>query len=222
MSRTRVKLQISFDLELSVPEKLRGLDHQALCKVFHALLGMTVIQAVPKVIGKQLTKAGIELVGHHHHLNASHSDQAPIDRALLIAIAPHLDDAELGRLSHTLAGAHSTSSGDLPKLIRRKALAIANDYRLVECRVEAILTSGAQVELDATLNLTNGNILVADKDRQHRLKSDQGALKVRIARLDTALNAQLGGQTLSGPVLTVEVGELAKHRDVLIARWQGL
>lgn len=221
MAKTAVRLKITFDFELSVPETMGQLDHEALCKALGALLGPAVTQGMPTVSSKQLAKAGVDLVRHHHHLDARRLDAANLDRGSMIAAAPHLTDAELEKLGQALAGKVPGSGDEQLKFLRRKALALVSDYRLVDCIVIAKLTSGSMAELSATLNLTNGNILVADKDRQQRLKSDQGLLEVRIPGARTAVRASLSGQTLSGPVLGVDITELAAHRDALIACWQG-
>lgn len=220
MGKAGVRLQITFDFELAGPESLRGLDHAALCKALQGLLG-PVAQGMPTVTAKQLARAGIDVVRHHHHLDARHLGIPDLDRNMLIAAAPHLTDTELDQLGHALAGKLPGNADEQAKLARRKALAMVSDYRLIDCIVVAKLTSGAMAELAATLNLTNGNILVADKDRQQRLKSEQGLLEVRIPRTGTTVRASLSGQTLSGPVLGVEIAELAAHRDALITCWQG-
>lgn len=221
MRKTGVRLQVTFDFELAVPERLEGLDHETLCKTLDAVLGTTVTQGMPTVTAKQLARAGIDIVRHHHHIDARHLVAPDLDRTVLIAAAPHLTDAELEKLANQFAGKAPGDAEALRRLARRKALAMVSDYRLVDCVVTAILSAGASVELEATLNLTNGSVLVAEKDKQQRLKTNQGPLPVRVPGTDASLNATFSGQTLTGPVLSVDVAEMATHRDTLITRWQG-
>src|SRR5690606_8297995 len=104
MSKANVKLQLIFDLDVAVPERLLELDHESLCKTFSEVLGTMVFQGLPTVAGKQLAKAGGSIVGHHHHLSATSLAPPPLDRDVLIAAAPHLTDDELDQLARNAHG----------------------------------------------------------------------------------------------------------------------
>lgn len=220
MSSANIKVRISFDFDLQVPPALLALEHDALLKALHAALGSTVVQGMPTVSAKQLGKSGIALVRHHYHLDAAKLGMQAIPRGLLVAAAPHLTDAELDTLAKSMAGKTPNSEDETRRLLRRKALAMVSELRTVECAVIARLSSGATAELAATLNLANGGVIVAEKDRQQRLQSNQGLVPIRVDRAGATLNATFSGQTISGPVLGVEVAEIAAHRDALITAWQ--
>lgn len=220
MSSANVKLRISFDFDLQVPDALLGLDHEPLLKALQAALGPTVMQGMPTVSAKQLGKSDISLLHHHAHIDASKLGIKTIPRELLVSAAPHLTDSELDTLSRAMLGKTPDSDAETRRLLRRKALAMVSDMRMVDCVVSAELTSGDVVELEAALNLTNGAVIVGDKDRKQRLKPNQAALQVRAGTPEVSLPATLSGQTISGPVIGVEVSELGAHRDALIEGWQ--
>lgn len=72
----------------------------------------------------------------------------------------------------------------------------------------------------ATLNLTNGSVMVGERDRQSRLQSRQGAITIVAGEGSVRLPASCAGHTLSGPVIEVAVGEIARCRSTLIHSWQ--
>ncbi len=220
MSIANVKLRITFDFDLEVPGPLLALDHEPLLKALQAALGPTVMQGMPTVSAKQLGKSDISLLHHHAHIDASKLGGKAIPRELLVSAAPHLTDSELDTLNRSMVGKTPDSDDETRRLLRRKALTMVSDMRMVECLVSAELTSGGIIELAAGLNLTNGAVIVDEKDRKQRLKPNQATLRVRAARADVSLPATLSGQTISGPVIGVDVSELGAHRDALIAAWQ--
>ena len=220
MTKPNIKLHVSFDFDLTVPEPWLQLDHDALCKALHEALGATVTQGMPTVSAKQLAKVGVSLLGHHHHLKAANLSAVRPPREALVAAAPHLTDPEIEQLGTKLAGKTPANPEELLRWARRHALALSNEYRLVDCVVQAKLTSGAVAQLEGKLNLTQGSIVLSEKDRQNRLQSNQGPIPVRVSETPVTVPATLSGQTLSGPVLGVEISALAPHRDLLIERWQ--
>lgn len=221
MSKANIKLSISFDFELAAPPALLQSDHGALCKQLHEALGAMVFQGMPTVTAKQLAKLGASVLAHHHHLDAANLSAAAIPRDTLVAAAPHLTDAELDQLSRRAAAKAPADADELQRFLRRQALALVNEYRMVACAVEARLTTGAQARLEGKLNLTNGSVMLGERDRQSRLQPNQGAIVVVAAGGTASMLANCAGHTLSGPVIEVAVGELARNRDALILDWQG-
>jgi hypothetical protein len=220
MSKANLKLRISFDFDLAAPAALTTTDHEALCRELHASLGSLVFQGMPTITGKQLARMGVTVVGHHHHLDVSNLDANPIERQDLIDAAPHLTDDELDRLGSRAAVKAPAASAERIRYLRRQALAMINEYRLVPCTVEAKLSSGAPAALAATLNLTNGSVMVAERDRQSRLQGKAGEIAVVVGDGEVRLDASYAGHTLSGPVIEVPVAEIARCRPALLERWQ--
>jgi hypothetical protein len=223
MPPVNLKLHLTFEFEIAAPEALLAGDHAALCRRFNDLLSAVVFQGMPKVTAAQLAKAGARLVGHHCHLNAKNLSAPSIDRAALIAAAPHLTNGELDDLARRASGKTPQDAAELQRFLRRQALALVNDYRLVPCQVEGRLKSGgtsAAIILEATLNLTNGSVMIGEADRQRRLQ--QGANTVTVIAADGAvrLSGNCEGHTLSGPVIGVSIADIAKARDELISLWQ--
>ncbi|THF62381.1 hypothetical protein E6C76_18875 [Pseudothauera nasutitermitis] len=220
MSKANVKLQLSFDLDIAVPERLLELDHESLCKTFSEVLGSMVFQGLPTVAGKQLAKAGGSIVAHHYHLSAGILGAPTLERDLLVAAAPHLTDEELEQLARRTQGKLPESPEELQRHLRRQALKLVNDYRMVPCFVAARLTSGSDAKLEGKLNLTNGSVLIGERDRQSRLQANQGPIVVEPLGTEVQLEAACAGHTLSGPVIEVSVAQIAIHRDPLIRVWQ--
>ncbi|THF60661.1 hypothetical protein [Pseudothauera rhizosphaerae] len=220
MSKANVKLQLTFDLDIAAPERLLELDHEALCKTFSEMLGTMVVQGLPTIAGKQLAKAGASVVGHHCHLSATSLAARPLAREALVAAAPHLTDAELEQLARSAQGKLPEAPDELQRYLRRQALKLVNDYRMVPCTVAARLTSGSPAQLEGKLNLTNGSVLIGERDRQNRLQANQGAIAVEPLGTGVRLEGICAGHTLSGPVIEVSVAQLAAHRDPLIKAWQ--
>lgn len=218
MSKANLRLRITFDFELAAPGALATSDHEALCREMHSLLGPLVFQGMPTVTAKQLAKAGAAILGHHHHLDVRNLAAPTIAREALIAAAPHLTDDELDQLGHRATAKAPAAADELQRFLRRQALAMVNDYRLVPCTVEARLNSGADARLTATLNLTNGSVMVGERDRQHRLQAKQD--EITVVAGSVRLPASCAGHTLSGPVIEVAVSEIARSRTPLIASWQ--
>ncbi len=220
MSKANVKLQLTFDLDVAAPERLLELDHESLCKTFSELLGAMVLQGLPTIAGKQLAKAGATVETHHAHLSAMALNARPLERDILVAAAPHLTDDELEQLSRKAQGKLPESEEELVRHLRRHALKLVNDYRMVPCTVAAKLTSGSPAQLEGKLNLTNGSVLIGERDRQSRLQANQGAIVIEPLGTGVRLEGACAGHTLSGPVIEVSVAQLAVHRDPLIAAWQ--
>lgn len=220
MSSANVRLKLHFDLDLAVPAQLSALDHERLCKAFATVLGATVIQGLPVIAGKQLGKAGITVVGSHHHLDAVSLVSRAVDRCQIIAVAPHLTDKEVDFLATKAAPKLPASPSEASGYLRRQALALVNEYRLVPCSVAALLSSGQPASIAGRLNLTNGHIFLGEEHRQTRLQANQGPLRVSIDGTSVVVAAESSGHTLTGPVLDVQVPVLVPHRDALIARWQ--
>lgn len=219
MSNANVRLQLAFTFDLSVPASLAEQHHEDLCKALSELLGPMVFQGMPTVTAKQLGKAGVRVLAHHHHLAARELGAKPVERDALIAAAPHLTDDELLQLERRVRGKTPEAEAELVRFLRRHALAMVNEYRMVACSVDGELTSGQRAQLGARLNLTNGSVLVDDADRQKRLKAGE-PLEVRPLATDIVLAASCAGHTLSGPVIEVDVARLATHRDALVQAWQ--
>lgn len=220
MSKANLKLRVSFDFELTAPTELLQADHDALCRQLHEALGAMIFQGMPTITAKQLGRVGVEMLAHHHHLDAANLSAPAIARDALVAAAPHLTDAELDQLSRRAAAKAPTAEDELLRFLRRQALAMVNDYRMVACLVQAKLSSGAPARLEGRLNLTNGSVLVGERDRQNRLQTNQGEIMVLAAAGQACMSASYAGHTLSGPVIEVAVTELARHRDTLIQEWQ--
>lgn len=220
MSKANLKLTVSFEFELEAPAAFVDGSHEKLCKAVQELLGAMVLQGMPTVTAKQLGKAGIAVVSHHHHLDVVNTAAAAAPREELIAAGPHLTDDELDQLARRSAGRVPLADAERARFLRRHALALAGEFRMVPCVVAARLNSGKDATLTARLNLTNGSVLVSDQDRQSRLQAHQDGLVVAVQGADVRLRGACAGHTLSGPVIEVALGELAAHHDTLIAIWQ--
>jgi hypothetical protein len=220
MSKSNVKLTLSFEMDITVPEAFLKLDHTQLCKSLSETLGGTVLQGLPSISAKQLSKAGIRLDKAHHHLDAANIIIPALPRKALVAAGPHLTDEELEQLARKAGGRTFESDEAMYKALRRAALALVADYRLVPCTVEGQTVAGQTVTLEARLNLTNGSVIVLEKDRQHRLQMGQPPLPVSVETVPTPMKAAFSGHTLSGPVLAVQVHEIAVRRDPLLAIWK--
>lgn len=220
MSAANVRLQLQFDLELAVPASVAALDHARLCQKLAELLGPTVIQGLPVIAGKQLAKAEVRVVKHHHRLDAVARAVARIEPARIVEAAPHLTDAEVATLAARAAARLPAAEADQAAYLRSQALALVNEYRLVGCRVDALLSNGKPTQIEGKLNLTNGHIFLDASHRQTRLQQAQGPLRVAVGETDVVLAAECSGHTLTGPVLDVAVKQLVPHRPALLARWQ--
>lgn len=220
MSAANVRLQLQFDLELAVPASVAALDHARLCQKLAELLGPTVIQGLPVIAGKQLAKAEVRVVKHHHRLDAVARAVARIEPARIVEAAPHLTDAEVATLAARAAARLPAAEADQAGYLRSQALALINEYRLVGCRVDALLSNGKPTQIEGKLNLTNGHIFLDASHRQTRLQQAQGPLRVAVGETDVVLAAECSGHTLTGPVLDVAVKQLVPHRAALLARWQ--
>jgi hypothetical protein len=220
MPTPNLKLHVVFEFEVAAPETLLSGDHDALCRKFGDLLGGLALQGMPKVTATQLAKVGASLVAHHHRLDVRNLDTPVIERAALIAAAPHLTDEELDRLAQQ-GGKIPGEAAEQRRHLRRQALALVKEYRLVPCQVEGRLKSnGTAVTLSAMLNLTNGRVMVGEADRQHRLQTGPGAVTVLAAGGAASLAGNCEGHTLSGPVIGVSIDDIAKAREVLIGLWR--
>lgn len=220
MTQPNLRLRLRFDLELMVPHGLSEADHASLCRQLGEVLGSTVLQGLPAISAKQLAKAGVSLLSHHHHLEVENLAAMPLAAGRVHRAAPHLTDAEVAELCLRAAPKAPADEGELLRYLRRQALALVSEYRLVPCTLHAQLSSGAPVEIPASLNLTNGSVMLAEQHRKSRLNSGQGAIAVLVEGLEQPLGARLSGHTLSGPVLDVEVERLVPHRDLLVSLWQ--
>jgi hypothetical protein len=222
MSKANLKLRVTFEFDIDAPEALLAHDHVTLCRKLNDMLGPLVLQGMPKVTTTQLAKAGASLIGHHCHLDARNLSLPAIDRAVMIAAAPHLTDEELDSLARQLAGKTPAGPVELQRLLRRNALALVNEYRLVPCQVEGRSKSGGtftDITINATLNLTNGSVMVDEPHRQHHLQQGVGVITLLAA--DVRITGNCDGHTLSGPVINVSIADIAKSRDALIQLWQG-
>ncbi|MDX9717410.1 MAG: hypothetical protein RBT67_08560 [Thauera sp.] len=220
MSEANLKLRIAFDFELEAPEALLAFDQAALIDALRTALGATVLQGMPTISAKQFAKIKVALVGHQCQLDVSRAGLEPVSRDLLAAAAPHLTDREMDALGKAMAGKLPESPEEARRLLRRKALALVNELRTLDCTITAKLSSGAEAELSASLDLTNGGVIVAEQDRRHRLQAGQGAVAVQVPGCNARLSAAFSGHTISGPVLGVDVAQLSAHRDALISAWQ--
>lgn len=219
MTRSKARLLVQFEFDLDVPDSFAALDAAALQKQLTLALGDTVFAGMRTVSSKQLGKADIQVQAYRHRVEANRVDAPSIDAALLARIAPHLTDLEVQQLSVRAAAKAPTGADALRAYLRRQALAVANDYRLVPCAVQAAMNNGAIVTLGAKLNLTNGGVLVDEAHRKTRLKTDQSTVHVTLGEPQIILPAKLSGHTLSGPVLAVDVTHMAPHRDALQSAW---
>jgi hypothetical protein len=223
MSKANLKLHVNFEFEIDAPEALLGHDHATLCRKLNDMLGPLVIQGMPKVTATQLAKAGATLVGHHCHLDVKNLSHPTIERADMIAAAPHLTDEELNDLALQLVGKMPDDPAQLQRLLRRHALALVNEYRLVPCQVEGSLHSGGtftDITVDASLNLTNGNVIVSESHRHNHLRQGHGTITLVAADGAVRIAGNCEGHTLSGPVINVPIDDIAKSRDALIQLWQ--
>ena len=221
MSKANLKLHVAFEFDISAPESLLVHDHTALCQKLNDMLGPLVLQGMPKVTTTQLAKVGASIVRHHYHLDAKNLHIPAIDHAVMAAAAPHLTDEEFDGLACQIAGKAPEDPAELQRLLRRRALAMINEYRLVPCQVEGKLKSGGSITditLEATLNLTNGSVMIDEAHRQHHLQ--QGVGVVTIVAADVQITGNCEGHTLSGPVINVSIADISKSRDVLIQLWQ--
>lgn len=221
MKPPAVRLQLQFDFQLAVPEQMASADAENLQRALTEALGSMVLQGLPTIAAKQLARVGVSIVQQSHAVAASvDPSTAEIDRELLVAAAPHLTDDELRRLAGRVAGKLPEKPDEQIKTARRHALALANEFRLVPGVVHAVLTSEQPGTLEATLNLTNGSVMIESHDRQKRLLPGQHEVAIEVPGAGLRLKASYAGHTISGPVIEVAVAELARHRDALIGLWQ--
>jgi hypothetical protein len=221
MKPPAVRLQLSFDFQLSVPEGLASAEADVLQRTLTEALGTMVLQGLPTIAAKQLARSGIAIEQHSHEVAVSaRAPAVEIDRALLVSAAPHLTDDELRRLAGRVVGKLPDKPDERFKALRRQALALANEFRLVPGVVHAVLTSEQPGTLDATINLTNGSVMIESHDRQKRLLPGQHEVVVEVPGAGLRLKASYAGHTISGPVIEVAIAELAAHRDALIGLWQ--
>lgn len=221
MKPPAVRLQLQFDFQLAVPEQMASADAESLQRALTEALGTMVLQGLPTIAAKQLARVGVSIMQQSHAVAASvDPSTAEIDRELLVTAAPHLTDDELRRLAGRVAGKLPERPEEQIKTARRHALALANEFRLVPGVVHAVLTSEQPGTLDATLNLTNGSVMIESHDRQKRLLPGQHEVAIEVPGAGLRLKANYAGHTISGPVIEVAVAELARHRDALIELWQ--
>ncbi|MCB1956230.1 MAG: hypothetical protein KDG55_11180 [Rhodocyclaceae bacterium] len=220
MSQPNARLKLQFDLDLMIPDTLLSEDHSALCRDLCEILGATVMQGLPAISKKQLAKAQVGLLSHHHHVEVENLRAPSIPLELARMVTAHLTDAEITVLCGRAATKAPNTEPELLKYLRRQALALVSEYRLVPCTLNAVQTSGVSSELKGNLNLTNGSVMLTDEFRKVRLKSDQGPIPVTVEGMDATVQASLSGHTLSGPVLAVEVMHLVPHRAHLVGLWQ--
>lgn len=219
MTKANLKLNVVFEFELAAPPAILAENHQNLCKAVQELLGAMVLQGMPTVTAKQLGKAGIAVVSHHHHIDVVNTAAAPVPREELVAAGPHLTDEELDQLARHTSGRVPVTDIERGRFLRRHALTLVGDFRMIPCVISARLVSGKDAALKGRLNLTNGSVLLNEQDRQNRLQTIQNALQVEVNGTGVRLRATCAGNTLSGPVIEVAVAELACHRDALIGAW---
>lgn len=220
MTKTNLKLTLAFEFELEAPPPFLAESHEKVCKAIQDLLGAMVLQGMPTITAKQLAKAGIAVASQHHHVDVLNTAAAPVPHEALVAAGPHLTDDELAQLARRTTGRLPAQDGERARFLRRHALALVGDFRMVPCVVNARLTSGKDAALKGRLNLTNGCILLNDQDRQNRLQANQEALQVAVTGTAVQLRAGCAGHTLSGPVIDVSISELALHHASLIECWQ--
>ncbi|AUN95317.1 hypothetical protein [Pseudazoarcus pumilus] len=221
MKPANVRLQIHFDLQLAVPDELATMDPQQLKARLAEMLGAMVLQGLPTIAGKQLARAGVELRAHAHAIQATAlSPTSSVERDELVTAAPHLTDAELEGLVARAGHALPEAASDRLRALRRHGLAIANEFRLVPCVVHAMMSNEQPGTLEASLNLTNGSVMIEAHERSKRLLAGQEDVAVEIAGVDEHLPANYAGHTISGPVIEVTVAEISRHRDALLGLWQ--
>ncbi len=220
MSKPNARLKLSFTLDLQVPEEMSRADSVALSVGLCEALGATVMQGLPAISAKQFGKAGVKLLSHHHHAEAENLLAPRIAADLVAKVTAHLTDEEIETVCVKAAAKAPTKDADLLRYLRRQVLALVGEYRLVPCRLAALDSAGAMIELDGRLNLTNGSVMLSEQFRKARLKSDQGPIPVRVEGVEPQFSATLSGHTLSGPVLAVEVMHLVAHRPQLIGLWR--
>lgn len=219
MPPPNLKLTVAFEFDLEAPPAFTDASHEKLCRAVQDLLGTMVLQGMPTITAKQLAKAGITLLSHHHHLDVLNTAAAPVPREALIAAGPHLTNDELEQFSRRTAGRIPLAPAERDRFLRRHALALVGDFRLVPCVLQARLLSGKDATLQGRLNLTNGSVLVSEPDRQSRLQTKDAPIRIDVDGAPTPLRASCAGHTLSGPVIEVPLAEIAAHRDTLIALW---
>lgn len=223
MKPPSVRLQLIFDLDLTLPADALGSDPAALQRRIAESLGAMVLQGLPTIAAKQLAKADIAVAGSAHRLSVTSIATEAVDplvREAMVASAPHLTDDEYVRLAVRIGDRLSADPDERSRMLRRQALAIANEFRLVPCVVHAVLTSEQPGTLDATLNLTNGSVMVEAHDRSKRLLPGQHEVEVEVPAAGLRFKASYAGHTISGPVIEAPVCEIARHRDALIGLWQ--
>lgn len=218
-----VRLDLAFHLELKLPPELSAADPARLQQQLAEALGAMVLQGLPTIATKQLAKSGVEVKGSGVKLSVQTltPEISAGLKELLPGVAPHLTDEELRVLTAFAAGLPGAAAPEeLKRALRRKALSIANEFRLVPCRVHALLTSGEAGVLEAVLNLTNGSVMVEAQDRQKRLHPGQSQVGVEVPQAQVSLEGAYAGHTISGPVIEVQVTSMGTHRDALIGLWQ--
>jgi hypothetical protein len=220
MSKANLKLLLTFEFEIVAPETLIGDDRAALCREFDKILGALVFEGMPMITGKQLAKANSRIVGHCHRLEVENLSAPEIDRALMMAAAPHLIDGELDKLSRLTGARAGAPRDELKRILRRQALALVNEYRLVPCEIMGQLKFGGEITVGATLNLTNGSVMIDENDRRNQLKQGTGAVTLVAADGAVRIPGNCAGHTLSGPVIDVAIDDIAVARDELIRLWQ--
>lgn len=220
MSHANIKLTVSFEFELAAPEQIAALSHEQLCRHFSQTLGKMVLQGMPTVTRKQLAAESITLLKHHHHLDVAPVGGIDIDRELLIAAAPHLTDDELDQLAAEAGRKKAVAPEALPKALRRLALQLVNEFRLVPCEISGTGPAGEARSVRGQLNLTNGCVLVDKDDRSTRLRAGDDAVSITPAGTTVSMRGHCAGHTLSGPVMEVPIDRLAAQRDALIRAWQ--
>lgn len=221
MKSPAVRLHLAFDFDLSLPDQMEPVDPLSLERTLTEVLGAMVLQGLPTIAGKQLARSGISIARHRHAMTVQVDEAADgIDREFLIAAAPHLTEEELRRLAGRVSGKLPDKEDERLKIARRHGLAVANEFRLVTGVVHAALTSEQAGRLDASLNLTNGSVMIEGHDRNKRLMPGQHEVALEIPGAGLRLKASYAGHTISGPVIEVSIAEIAKHRDALVALWQ--
>lgn len=220
MKKANLRLQIRFDFNLQAPEALLQMDHAELCRKIAVLLGSAVAQGMPTVTAKQLERANIALLDHHHHVDVTRLGGAQISPAAVMEAAPHLTDEEAALVAQRSAPKAPAEPEALARYLRRQALDMVSEYRLVPCTITGVLSNGNSGKLSGELNLTNGHIFPAEAHKQTRLAQNQRPLVVSVDGTPVTLAAELSGQTLTGPVLDVAVPSLLPHRAALLQRWK--
>lgn len=214
------QLRISFEFDLTVSDEVLDCDDATLLARLRQILGATVFDGMPTVTRKQLAKAQIALQAHRSQCDVRRLGATLIPAAAIASVAPHLTDDEIDRVARQAAAKLPETEADRPAYLRRAAMRLVNDYRLVPCQISAEQSTGGRVDIHAHLNLTNGGVLVDDAFRKVRLKSDQPPIDVSIIDAPIRLQASLGGHTLGGPLLEIPIEALVPHRKDLLERWQ--